>query len=106
MRPLASWRKRSASGRAKHWPTIDAAFFGQSLIPSSEWEAVANALSGGSKTDKDQGGRFRSLAKLSDAERLDTYLDIFCTGARDKVRERIVDQGHTGRIPGSLPAPE
>jgi ATP-dependent helicase/nuclease subunit A len=68
---------------------VDAAMFNDSLIPNPEWAAVGAALSGGSKTDKDQGARFHALATLNGTELLDTYLDIFCTSKREKTKERI-----------------
>lgn len=72
---------------------VDAALFAESLIIQSEWPSVAAVLETGTKTDKDQGGRFRSLAALDAMARIETYLDIFCTGARDKTRERIATSG-------------
>lgn len=68
---------------------VDAALFAQSLFIESEWPSVAAVLETGSKTDKDQGGRFRSLAALDAVARIETYLDIFCTGTRDKTRENV-----------------
>ena len=68
---------------------VDAALFAESLFIQSEWPSVAAVLETGSKTDKDQGGRFRSLAALDAVDRIETYLDIFCIGTRDKTRERI-----------------
>ena len=68
---------------------VEAAIFNDSLIASSEWAAVGAALMGGTKTDKDHAGRFHSLATLDGVELLDTYLDIFCTSGRDKVRDKI-----------------
>ncbi len=67
----------------------DAAIFGQSPIASSEWAAIGAALTGGAKTDKEQGARFHALAALNGTELLDTYLDIFCTGKRDKTKDRL-----------------
>src|SRR5215212_3029672 len=69
---------------------VDAALFSDSLIANSEWAAVGAALTGGSKSDKDQGARFHALATLSGTELLDTYLDIFCTSKREKTKDRIV----------------
>ena len=68
---------------------VDAAMFGESFIARTEWTAIGDTLMDGSKTDKDQGTRFHSLAALSELERAETYLDIFCTGKRDKTRERV-----------------
>ncbi|HWK98210.1 MAG TPA: double-strand break repair helicase AddA [Pseudolabrys sp.] len=72
---------------------VDAALFAESLFIQSEWPSVAAALETGTKTDKDQGGRFRSLAALDAVARIETYLDIFCTSTRDKTRERIATSG-------------
>ena len=72
---------------------VDAALFAESLFIQSEWPSVAAVLETGSKTDKEQGGRFRSLAALDAVARIETYLDIFCTGTRDKTRERIATNG-------------
>ncbi|MFA6265920.1 MAG: double-strand break repair helicase AddA [Pseudolabrys sp.] len=72
---------------------VDAALFSESLIVEREWPAVADTLHTGSKTDKDQAVRFRSLAALDMARRIETYLDIFCTGTHDKTRERIATGG-------------
>ncbi len=59
---------------------IEAEYFTRSLISQSEWHALANTLAGGNKTDIEQGRRFAGLAALSDAERVASYLQIFCTG--------------------------
>jgi superfamily I DNA/RNA helicase len=68
---------------------VEKRIFDDSLIASSEWAAVGAALNGGSKTDKDHGARFQALAALSGIDLLETYLDIFCTSVRDKVRDKI-----------------
>ncbi len=59
--------------------SVEAEFFADSLIAGSEWGAIAAALAQGSKNDCDQAKRFSSLAALSGFERVETYLDIFCT---------------------------
>jgi ATP-dependent helicase/nuclease subunit A len=68
---------------------IDDAIFRDSHIANSEWTAVGAALTGGSKTDKEQGARFHALVALTGTELLDTYLDIFCTSKREKTKDRI-----------------
>jgi len=68
---------------------IDDTIFRDSLIANSEWTTVGAALTGGSKNDKEQGRRFHALAALTGTDLLNTYLDIFCTGKHEKVRERI-----------------
>ena len=58
---------------------IEAAYFSGEIIAPSEWPAIAKALASGRKTDREQSERFRRLASLSGSERIETYLDIFCT---------------------------
>jgi ATP-dependent helicase/nuclease subunit A len=59
---------------------IEAEYFTRSLIAQSEWSALAKILAQGNKTDIDQAGRFAGLVALPDAERVASYLQIFCTG--------------------------
>jgi len=68
---------------------VEAAFFTESHIASSEWSAVAAAFAQGSANDKEQAARFAALPKLIDVERLETYFDIFCTDKQSKTRARI-----------------
>jgi ATP-dependent helicase/nuclease subunit A len=58
---------------------IEDEFWADSPIEASEWPAIAAVLAGGSQTDREQGDRFLALAEKAGAERLDTYLEIFCT---------------------------
>ncbi|MGN6571964.1 MAG: double-strand break repair helicase AddA [Pseudolabrys sp.] len=73
--------------------SVHAALFAEAHVIETEWPAVADVLQSGTKTDRQQADRFRALSALEMARRIDTYLDIFCTGARDKTRERIVTTG-------------
>jgi ATP-dependent helicase/nuclease subunit A len=59
--------------------SVEDEFFSQSLIVASEWPAIAAALERGGKNDLEQARRFRCLAVASGSDRLDPYLDIFCT---------------------------
>ena len=59
---------------------IEAEYFTRSLIAPSEWPALAKILAEGNKTDSEQARRFAGLAALPDAERVASYLQIFCTG--------------------------
>jgi ATP-dependent helicase/nuclease subunit A len=59
---------------------IEAEYFTHSLIAQTEWPTLAKTLAGGNKTDIDQARRFAGLAALPDAERVASYLQIFCTG--------------------------
>ena len=61
---------------------IDDAFFAGSSIKPAEWAALAAALAQGGKTDAEQARRFGLLASLPRSDRVETYLDIFCTGER------------------------
>jgi len=58
----------------------EAEYFTRSLIAQAEWPALAKILAEGNKTDIDQARRFTGLAALPDAERVASYLQIFCTG--------------------------
>jgi len=68
---------------------VNTAFFDNSGIPASEWSAVAATLAQGLDTDIEQGKRFAALAMLQDADRIETYLDIFCIKDRSKTRSRV-----------------
>ncbi len=72
--------------------SIEDEFFTRSLIISAEWPAVAAALEQGGKSDRDQARRFRQLASLSRSDRVDAYLDIFCTANERAARRSIVTQ--------------
>ncbi len=69
--------------------TIEAEFFSGAVIAPSEWPAIAEALARGRASDREQAERFRALAACSGSERVETYLDIFCTG---------VSSGRTPRV--------
>ena len=72
--------------------SIEDGFFAGSLIAPSEWPAVATALEQGGKNDRDQARRFRQLAPLSRSDRVETYLNIFCTANERAPRRSIVTQ--------------
>ncbi len=59
---------------------IEAEFFTGALIPPAEWPAIAATLAQGNKTDGEQAERFAALTKLFGGNRLELYLEIFCTG--------------------------
>jgi ATP-dependent helicase/nuclease subunit A len=59
--------------------SVEAAFLTGPLIPSSEWPAIAAALARGNKNDCEQARRFAALSALAGANRLELYLEIFCT---------------------------
>ncbi|HEY2531528.1 MAG TPA: double-strand break repair helicase AddA [Xanthobacteraceae bacterium] len=59
--------------------SIEAKVFAGSAIAPAEWNALAAALRQGSKSDAEQARRFGVLQALSASDRVDTYLEIFCT---------------------------
>jgi ATP-dependent helicase/nuclease subunit A len=69
---------------------IETEFFASSMIAPAEWAALASVLAEGSKNDREQADRFAGLAALTGSERVETYLDIFCTGTRRTPRKSIV----------------
>jgi len=70
--------------------SIDDEFFTGSSITSEEWTALATALLQGGKTDAEQARRFGMLASLPRSDRVETYLDIFCTSSERAPRKSIV----------------
>jgi ATP-dependent helicase/nuclease subunit A len=77
---------------------ISAEFFGKSLIPQSEWSAIAAiGATGKKKTDRDQSERFVSLPSLAGAQQIDRYVEIFCTktaGKRESVFTNDISKLH------------
>ncbi len=113
---IARWMERagsveSAIAALSHTLGIDASesresieekLFSASSISPQEWTALAAALARGNKTDAEQARRFGSLASLPRADRVETYLDIFCTSERAPrktiVTKAIRDSGLTERL--------
>jgi ATP-dependent helicase/nuclease subunit A len=81
---------------------IEDEFFAGSPIAPAEWAAFAAALAQGGKTDAEQARRFGVLGSLSRSERVDAYLDIFCTSERARrksvVTKAIKDTGLIERL--------
>jgi ATP-dependent helicase/nuclease subunit A len=69
---------------------IEDEFFADSAIAPAEWPALAATLAQGNKTDIEQARRFGLLASLQRTDRVDTYLDIFCTATDRAPRKSIV----------------
>jgi ATP-dependent helicase/nuclease subunit A len=61
---------------------IEDKFFSESEIPEAEWPALAATLAAGSKTDQKHAQRLLACKSLSGRERIECYLDIFCTDKR------------------------
>jgi ATP-dependent helicase/nuclease subunit A len=82
--------------------SIEAEFLAGSLLPSSEWSAIAANLAEGNKTDCEQARRFTALTTLAGANRLELYLEIFCTDEgnprKSIVTKAIKDAGLVGRL--------
>jgi ATP-dependent helicase/nuclease subunit A len=72
--------------------SIEDEFFTRSLIAATQRPAIAEALEQGSKSDRDQARRFRQLDSLSGSDRVEAYLDIFCTANERAARRSIVTQ--------------
>ncbi len=68
---------------------IEAAYFSGEIIAPGEWPAIAKVLALGRKSDCEQAARLMSLVTQSGIERVETYLDIFCTS---------VNSGRTRRV--------
>ncbi|HXW48417.1 MAG TPA: double-strand break repair helicase AddA [Xanthobacteraceae bacterium] len=81
---------------------IDEEFFSGVLIAEREWPVLAATLAKGGKTDAEQARRFSLLSSLPLADRVDAYLEIFCTteGAPRKsiVSQAIKDSSLTERL--------
>jgi ATP-dependent helicase/nuclease subunit A len=71
--------------------SIENEFFSGAIITPAEWPALATALERGGKSDREQARRFRQLAASSPSDRVEIYLDIFCTRERGR-RASIVSQ--------------
>src|SRR5215470_16729691 len=85
--------------------SVEHEFFTGSVIAPSEWPAIAAALEQGGKNDRDQARRFRQLAPLARSDRVEAYLEIFCTANERAARRSIVtqaikDKGLTERLAG------
>jgi ATP-dependent helicase/nuclease subunit A len=62
--------------------TVETEYFSDSLIPQSEWPTLISIFSGGSKSDKERAVSLDAALQSVGRERLDNYLDVFCTNDR------------------------
>jgi ATP-dependent helicase/nuclease subunit A len=61
---------------------VEADYFSRALIPQSEWPALIDIFSTGSKTDKERADSLSAALRSTGRERFENYLDVFCTGDR------------------------
>jgi ATP-dependent helicase/nuclease subunit A len=82
--------------------SVEAEFFTGALIEPGQWEAIAAVLAQGNKTDCEQARRFHTLTTLAGANRIETYLEIFCTdqgtARKSIVTKAIKDAGLVERL--------
>ena len=62
--------------------TVEADYFAASDMAQSEWPALIEIFSAGSKTDKERAHSLSAALRSSGRERLENYLDVFCTDSR------------------------
>ena len=64
---------------------VEAEYFSASHIPQSEWPALIALLSTSDKdSDRKHGDRLKATQNSSGRERIDNYIDVFCTGERKR----------------------
>ncbi len=82
--------------------SIEAEFLNGSFIAPSAWPAIAAALAQGNKSDCAQAQRFTTLTALPGSNRLELYLEIFCTDEgnprKSIVTKAIKDAGLVERL--------
>ncbi|HEY2425025.1 MAG TPA: double-strand break repair helicase AddA [Pseudolabrys sp.] len=61
---------------------IETEYFSGASIPESEWPALIKIFSAGSNNDKERADSLSAALRSTGSERLENYLDIFCTGER------------------------
>ena len=71
---------------------IEAEYFSGEIIAPAEWPAIAKIFSRGGANDRAQAERFGSLTALSGSERVDKYLDVFCTSGDRTARKSIISK--------------
>ena len=61
---------------------VENEYLSKSLIPQAEWPALIGVFSSGSKTDQERASSLSDALRASGRERIENYLDVFCTGDR------------------------
>jgi ATP-dependent helicase/nuclease subunit A len=69
--------------------SVEQEYFSQSLIPVAEWPALIEILDAGSASDKKHIAALTAAKVATGRERIEEYLDIFCTAKREP-RARIL----------------
>ncbi len=87
---IAELSRALGLGPAETRESVEEEFFAGSSITPTEWTALAAALARGGKGDAEQARRFGLLASLSRTDRVETYLDIFCTSDARSPRKTLV----------------
>ncbi|MGZ5852946.1 MAG: double-strand break repair helicase AddA [Xanthobacteraceae bacterium] len=61
---------------------VETEYVSGTLIPQSEWPALIDVFSTGSKTDKERADSLSAALRSAGRERLENFIDVFCTGDR------------------------
>ena len=95
---IADLSRRLGIDPAETSEKIEAEFFGAALIAPGEWPAVAAALAEGSANDQKQVDRIAAARTAPGSDRLDAYLEIFCT-AELEPRKNMATKATQNRHP-------
>ena len=78
---------------------IEGEYFSGSSIPQSEWPAlIAELTESGSSADHERAAALNAARAAKGRERVEAYLDVFCTGAR-KPRASVVTRTFAKKCP-------
>ncbi len=78
---------------------LEAEYFSGASIPQSEWPAlIAELTENGSAADRERAAALNAARTASGRERVEAYLDVFCTGAR-KPRASVVTKSFAKKCP-------
>ena len=61
---------------------VEAKYLSESRIPQAEWPALIGVFLTGSKADKEQAASLTAALRASGRQRIEHYLDVFCTDGR------------------------
>jgi len=68
---------------------VEAKYLSESRIPQAEWPALIGVFLTGSKADKEEAASLTAALRASGRQRIEHYLDVFCTDGR-KPRANII----------------